>query len=72
MVATPQAFEGIDARPKRDLILEENTEKFGESVVQLIRNIYLRKCLGDNARKAVEDNYSWVKNLGKLDEVMSP
>ena len=71
VVATPQAFEGIDAQPKRDLILEEDTEKFGESVVQLIRNISLRKCLGDNARKAVEDNYGWVKNLGKLNEVMS-
>lgn len=72
VVATPQAFEGIDAEPKRDLILEEDPERFGQSVVQLVRNIDLRKCLGDNARKAVEDNYSWAKNLGKLDGVMSP
>jgi sugar transferase (PEP-CTERM/EpsH1 system associated) len=71
VVATPQAFEGIEAEPKRDLILEEDAERFGESVVQLIRNIYPRKCLGDNARKAAEDNYSWAKNLSKLDGVIS-
>jgi len=71
VVATPQAFEGIDAKPKEVLILEESAEKFGESVVQLLRDICLRKFLGDNARKAVEDNYIWTRNLGKLDEIFS-
>jgi len=71
VVATPQAFEGIDAKAKEVLILEESAEKFGESVVQLLRDICLRKCLGDDARKAVEDQYSWTRNLGKLDEIFS-
>jgi glycosyltransferase involved in cell wall biosynthesis len=70
VVATPQAFEGIEAQPGRDLVLGENAEKFGECVIKLIRKVSLRKSIGDNARRIVEKNYCWAKNLEKLDNVL--
>ena len=72
VVTTPQAFEGIEAQPGRDLILGENAEKIAEGVIKLIREASLRKSLGDNARRVIENNYSWTKNLEKLDRILAP
>jgi len=70
VVATPQAFEGIEAEPGRDLILGGDVEKIAEGVIELIREVSLRKTLGDNARKIIEKNYCWAENLGKLDNIL--
>jgi len=72
VVTTPQAFEGIEAQPGRDLISGENAEKIAEGVIKLIREASLRKSLGDNARRVIENNYSWTKNLEKLDRILAP
>ena len=72
VVATPQAFEGIEAQPGRDLILGENPEKIAEGVIKLTREASLRKSLGDNARKVIENNYCWKKNLERLDRILAP
>jgi glycosyltransferase involved in cell wall biosynthesis len=72
VVSTPQAFEGIEAEPEVDLMLADNAKSFSRRVIQLLRDMSLRKHLGDHARNTVENKYSWAKNLGKLDEVMSP
>jgi len=70
VVATPQAFEGIEAKPGRDLILGEDVEKVAEGVIKLIKKVSLRKSLGDNARRIIEKNYCWAKNLEKLDNIL--
>ena len=70
VVATPQAFEGIEAQPERDVILGENVEKIAEGVLKLIREASLRKSLGDNARRVTEKNYCWTKNLEMLDSIL--
>ena len=70
VVATPEAFEGIEAKPDRDLILGENVEKIAKGVLKLIREASLRKSLGDNARRVIENNYCWTKNLEKLNSIL--
>jgi sugar transferase (PEP-CTERM/EpsH1 system associated) len=70
VVATPQAFEGIKAKPGRDLILGEDVERIAEGVIGLIKKVSLRKSLVDNARSIIEKNYCWVKNLEKLDNIL--
>lgn len=70
VVATPQAFEGIEAQPARDLILGENAEKIAEGVIKLVKEASLRKFLGDNARRVIENNYCWTKNLEMLDSIL--
>ena len=71
VVATPQAFEGIEAQPGRDLILGENAEKIAEGVINLMREVLLRRSIGNSARTVIENNYSWAKNLEKLDGILS-
>jgi glycosyltransferase involved in cell wall biosynthesis len=71
VVTTPQAFEGIEARPDRDLILGGDVRKVAEGVIELIRKGSLRKSIGDNARKIIERNYCWTKNLEKLNGILT-
>jgi sugar transferase (PEP-CTERM/EpsH1 system associated) len=70
VVATPQAFEGIEAEPGRDLILGGDVRKIAEGVIGLVKEGSLRKSIGDNARRIIEKNYCWAKNLEKLDNVL--
>ena len=71
VVATPQAFEGIEAKPDRDLMLGEDVEKIAEGVIKLIKEVFLRKSLGKNARRVIENNYCWTKNLQKLNSILT-
>jgi glycosyltransferase involved in cell wall biosynthesis len=71
VVATPQAFEGIEAQPGRDLILGESAEKLAAGVIQLIKKTGLRRSLGDNARRIVEENYCWSRNLSRFDSILT-
>ncbi len=71
VVATPKAFEGIEAQPGRDLILGENAEKIAAEVIQLIKKADLRRSLGDNARRIIEENYCWSKNLSQFDNILT-
>jgi sugar transferase (PEP-CTERM/EpsH1 system associated) len=71
VVATPQAFEGIEAQPGRDLVLGDNAEKFAESVIKLMEEVSLRKSFGDNARRIIEKNYCWTKNLSRFDSILT-
>ena len=70
VVATPQAFGGIEAEPGRDLILGGDVRKIAEGVIGLVKEGSLRKSIGDNARRTIEKNYCWSKNLEKLDNVL--
>lgn len=71
LVATPQAFEGIDAKPGRDLLIEEKAEKLAKTVIKLVKEVSLRKSIGENARRVIENNYCWSKNLEKLDTILT-
>jgi sugar transferase (PEP-CTERM/EpsH1 system associated) len=71
VVATPQAFEGIAAKPDRDLFLGEDEEMIAASVIKLVKEVSLRKSLGDNARRITEKNYHWVKRLEGLDSILT-
>lgn len=70
VVATQRAFEGIEARPDRDLIFGENVERISEGVIRLIKEVSLRKFLGNNARRVIEKNYCWAKKLEKLKNIL--
>jgi len=71
VVATPEAFEGIEAKPDRDLIVGENERKIADGVIKLVKEASLRKSLGDNARRVIEENYCWTKNLERLNNILT-
>lgn len=71
VVATPQAFEGIEALPNRDIILGEHAGEIAQAIIRLIKDVSLRKALGDRARLTIKKNYYWGNNLQKLHILLS-
>jgi sugar transferase (PEP-CTERM/EpsH1 system associated) len=72
VVATSRAFEGINAAPHRDLLVEDEPGAFAQAVVRLLRDSSVRNELRNNARRVIEANYSWTLNLSKIDEIIAP
>ena len=71
VVATPAANAGIEARDKHQILVADSPEDFARSVLMLLKDPQLRKTVADNARQFVQDNFSWDKNLSKLDELIA-
>ena len=65
VVVSPQALEGIEAAPGRDVILADGAQAFAGAVSQLMHQADAR--LGPAARAAVESLYSWPSNLARID-----
>jgi sugar transferase (PEP-CTERM/EpsH1 system associated) len=69
VVVSPQALEGIDALPGRDLLLAENVQQFAAAVTaQLTRP---DQAMGRNAREKVVSQYAWTANLSHIDELLN-
>jgi sugar transferase (PEP-CTERM/EpsH1 system associated) len=69
VVATPQAFEGIDAEPGRELVVARDERGFADAVLALLREPERASSIGAAARARVERRYRWDVNLSVLDEV---
>lgn len=69
VVATPEAVKGIDVR-QEDIFVESQPGQFALRVIELLANKELRKRIAINARKTVEEEYSWDRNLNRLDEIL--
>lgn len=72
VVCTPQALEGINAHPQKEVITADTPERFSAAIIRLIKNQTQRKLLGRTARAFVEKNYSWPNNLSLLDTILKP
>jgi sugar transferase (PEP-CTERM/EpsH1 system associated) len=69
VVVTPEAFEGIDATPDRELLIAGDAQGFAQSVLGLLRDPDRSNAIGAAARACVERRYRWDTNLAVLDEV---
>nr|WP_307742702.1 TIGR03087 family PEP-CTERM/XrtA system glycosyltransferase [Massilia varians] len=66
VVVTPQALEGIEAEPGRELVLAHDAAGFVEAVAQLLARS--SNDMGLAARARVERKYSWPSNLACIGE----
>ena len=64
VVATPIGCQGIEAVPGKHLFKEENEKAFAERVVNLLQEENLRLQMAMEARKLVEERYSWHSIMG--------
>ena len=71
VVATTAANAGIEARDKQQILVADSPEDFARSVLMLLKDPQLRKTIADNARQFVQDNFSWDKNLSRLDALIA-
>jgi sugar transferase (PEP-CTERM/EpsH1 system associated) len=70
IVVTPQAFEGIDAEPSRDLMVAADEREFATRTIECLQDPAHAARLGRAARARAERCYSWPKNLALLDELL--
>ena len=70
IVVTPQAFEGIDAVPGRDLMVASDEREFAARTIECLQDSAHADRLGCAARARAEQAYSWSNNLALLDELL--
>jgi sugar transferase (PEP-CTERM/EpsH1 system associated) len=70
VVASPQAFEGIDAEPGRDLIVADGPQAEAEAVSALLADPLRAEAIGAAARARVEARYAWEARLAPLDAML--
>jgi glycosyltransferase involved in cell wall biosynthesis len=66
VIATTISAEGIDAIPADGLLVADKAEDYAELILKLIRNPQLAREFGKSARKFIENNYTWKKNVGVM------
>jgi sugar transferase (PEP-CTERM/EpsH1 system associated) len=71
VVATPAAFEGIEAEPGRDLMLASLSEQ-AAAIVHLLAHPAKAREIGLAARRRVESHYRWDARLAALEEIVFP
>ena len=70
VVVTPQAAEGIRARPGEEYILADNGSAFSAAVLAQLTAPH--PDLGQAARQAVLRHYNWAQNLASVDTWLDP
>ena len=71
VVASPQAFEGIDAEPGRDLFVADGAVAQAEAVAALLDDHARGAAIGAAARARVEARYAWDARLAPLDAMLA-
>jgi GT2 family glycosyltransferase/glycosyltransferase involved in cell wall biosynthesis len=69
VVATPIACAGLEAKHGEHLWVAEDTEGFVKGIIILLRDADLRRRLGRNGRRLVEEKYSWEVAVAKQIQV---
>ncbi len=69
VVATKMAINAIEVTPNRDILLGNTATEFANCVINLLKNESLRKKISLNARKLVENDYSWKAIVRKLESI---
>jgi sugar transferase (PEP-CTERM/EpsH1 system associated) len=70
IVATPQALEGISARPGAEIIVAEDEAGFIGALTGLLE-AKSDDCIGVAARQRVLRDYCWDRNLAQLDSMLN-
>jgi len=72
VVASPAAFEGIDAEPGRELIVANGPAEMAAEIRRLLAAPERAAEIGRAARAQVERSYSWEQRLEPLAEIVFP
>jgi len=70
VVASPPAFEGIDALPGRDLLVADSPGEWADAVEGLIDDELRATEIGRAARQRVEQVYRWQASLAPMAEIL--
>ena len=66
VVASPAAFEGIEAEPGVHLLVAESAEAQAEAIAGLLADRRRAEAIGQAARRRIEQAYRWDSRLAPL------
>jgi sugar transferase (PEP-CTERM/EpsH1 system associated) len=69
VVASPAAFEGIEAEPGRDLLVAESASAQAEAIAGLFADSGRARTIGLAARRRMEEAYRWDARLKPLAQI---
>jgi sugar transferase (PEP-CTERM/EpsH1 system associated) len=67
VVATPEAFQGVQAEPDKDILLAAGTDATVQRILEVLGGRHAT--LGDAARRAVAASHQWSATLRPLDRL---
>ncbi len=70
VVATPQAAEGINATRGDEIVIADSGEQFAAAVNELLAQPERAHRIGVQARRRMEETYSWQRQLQPLDRLI--
>ncbi|HEY0114433.1 MAG TPA: TIGR03087 family PEP-CTERM/XrtA system glycosyltransferase [Allosphingosinicella sp.] len=70
VVASPAAFEGIEAEPGRHLVVEEGADAMAAAIRELLADPANASRIGGAARDLVARSYRWEVRLAPLSEML--
>lgn len=70
VVSTPLGARDIGAMDGKNIVIARNEVDFANKVIELLRDENERKRIGREARKFVEENYSWERQSKALYDVL--
>jgi sugar transferase (PEP-CTERM/EpsH1 system associated) len=71
VVSTPIGAEGLPFQDHKQIRIAERPQDFAEAVVNLLKNIALRKAIESAARKEVVANHSWEAVVDKVENALN-
>lgn len=69
LITTSVGAEGLGAKDGTDIIVRDTPEELAEATVKILDDEKLAQKIAQNARKLVEDKYSWYKMSEYLDNI---
>ncbi len=69
VVATPLAASGLEAEPGRHLLVGDDAEAFAAAVIRALDTPALARAIGLEARRLVEERYSWERSVATLESI---
>ena len=70
VITSSMGFEGITARPAKDLIIADSADDYAAAVIEVLQEKRDTATMGERARQLVLDAYSWDANLAVLDRII--
>jgi glycosyltransferase involved in cell wall biosynthesis len=71
IVSTSIGCEGIDVTDGHDIMIADTPDDFAQKVIQLMQDPDLRERLSRNARRSVEERFSWKKIAPRLEHTLT-
>ena len=71
VIVTPDALEGIDATPGKELLLADTADALALAACRLVADPAAARQVGAAARRRVVEQYSWEGQLRGLDRLLA-